>query len=66
MMTEQLEELKKTCEDLHGTSILVNTETHDDPWVRIAMQHRILENFHVDQDHLGDVQRILTHVMTPQ
>lgn len=61
-----LEELKKTREGLHGTSVLVNTETRDDPWVRTAMQQGILENFHVDHDHLGDVQRILTHVITPQ
>lgn len=45
-------------------SILVNTEAHDDPWVRTAMQHGFLENFRVDQDHLGDVQRILAHIVT--
>jgi len=59
-----LEELRKTREDLHGTPILVNTEARDDPWVRTAMQHGILENFRVDQDHLGDVQKILTHSVT--
>jgi Mg-chelatase subunit ChlD len=59
-----LEELGKTREDLHGTPILLNTEARDDLWVRTAMQRSILENFHVDQDHLGDVQKILTHIVT--
>jgi Mg-chelatase subunit ChlD len=59
-----LEELRKIKESCHGMSILVNTEKHDDPWVRTAMQQGFLENFRVDQDHLGDVQRILTHIVT--
>jgi len=59
-----LEELKKTREDLHGTSILVNTETRDDPWVRIAMQQELLENFHVNHDQLGNIQQILTRVIS--
>jgi Mg-chelatase subunit ChlD len=59
-----LEELKKTREDLHGTSILVNTETRDDPWVRIAMQQELLENFHVNHDQFGNIQQILTRVIS--
>lgn len=59
---ESLLELQITREKLHGTSILINTEAYALDWVSAAKHRGFLEAFRVNSDHLGDVQRILTHI----